>query len=170
MAMTMLSLTACAPSSPEPAAGEVHYDLSADVDLQGWAATDTLFYPITISAVRDVRTPLVAQHAYRSACCIRTDASCRLTHIPMQLVLQQVDEQGAVLRNVLRTEIAAPVRDDRGYMLGESWGSLYQYECDLPDLTLRFDSVGTYRLLLNPAIGSQAVIEGVASIGVSLIY
>lgn len=168
--MAMLSLSACAPSSPEPTAGEVHYSLSADVDLHGWAATDTLFYPIAVCEPRDVRTPLVPQHTYRSACCIRTDASCRLTHIPMQLVLQQVDDQGAVLRNVLRTEIAPQVRDDRGYMLGESWGSLYQYECDLPDLTLRFDSLGTYRLLLNPAIGSQAALEGIASIGLSLKY
>lgn len=168
----MLTLDLCCACS-DTADSERAYDYAVDVPSTGWTSADTLFYPFTITDPPQVRTPLVAGTSYHATYHVRTAAQFGLTHLPVSIILQQVDTLGAgetshVVRNVLRHETSLPVRDEQGRPLGDSWGSLYQYEAPIDSLTLRFDAAGYYRMLLIPSTGNTAAFTGIHSIGISL--
>ena len=164
-----LSLAACTGEG-----SDIRYDHSADVPSRGWTTSDTLFFPITISPTPDTRSPLYVDTDYRLACSIRMDASYAYTSLPLMLILQQTDTIGSpdgspyVSRNLLRHALTIPLRDDRGYPVSSSWGSLFQHEVPIDSLTLRFDTVGTYRMLVFPATHSNARLDGITSVGLSL--
>lgn len=91
----------------------------------------------------------------------------------MQLIVQQTDTLGQggqerVTRNLLRKNIAPKVRDAEGRPLGSGWGSLISHEAQLDSLTLLFDSIGTYRMLLMPRTGELPALCGIASIGIQM--
>lgn len=163
-----ISLTSCSSSGSDTDDHVTHYDRVQSVNVSHWASDDTLSFAINVTEQPQVRTPLLRQYDYHTFCSLRTTSDCRLTSLPLMLILQQVDDQGAVIRNLLRTEVNPVVRDETGRHLGSSWGSLYQYEAELPDARMRFDDAGNYRILLYPVTGSAAAIQGVASVGLSL--
>ena len=170
--LTLLaSLTACSSDGPYTAAD---YDTVIDVPVLSWMPTDTLLYPIVISSEATRYNPLRQGATYRLRCSVRMTAGFELTQVPMQFIVQQTDtaEGGhlRVLRNVCRHDIAPHVRDKRGQPLGSTWGSLICHEEVLPDVSLRFDSVGTYRMMLIPETSGLASFRGISAIGLSLVY
>lgn len=174
MALTLtVSLSACT-SSPTDAE-LTDYDLSVDVPCQRWTSTDTLFFPIDVTDAPLHRTPLLREASYRVRCNIRISADCKLTNVPMNLLLQQTDTLGSpdrlpqVTRNLLRSVVCPAVRNADGRELGSTWGSLIQHEVPIDSLTMKFDSAGTYRILLIPAIEGPQGIEGVHSVGLALV-
>lgn len=166
-AMALASLTACSNSqgvSPD-------YNTVVDIPILGWSASDTLFFPIQVTSPATIRTPLQVGKPYMVDYSIRMTSGFELDRVPMHLILQQTDtaEGGytRIIRNVLRQDIAPAVRDSIGKPLGNTWGSLIDYESHLNDLTLRFDSTGTYRLMLIPATGSIDCFTGLSAIGLT---
>lgn len=151
---------------------KVSYDHSVDVPSREWRAQDTLFFPITISDEPEVRTSIIRGTDYPVWCSIRMTSDYPFTTVPMTLIIQQTDTtaQGGerVKRNYLRQHIEPVVRTPEGRPLGSSWGSLIQHEVRLDSLSLRFDSVGHYRMLLIPAVQGEVTLCGIASVGLSL--
>lgn len=89
----------------------------------------------------------------------------------MQFIIQQTDTTGGhehIVRNVLRQRIAPAVRDTLGQPLGPSWGSLIDYEDYIDELTVEFDSTGTYRMLLIPETQHLSSFVGLSAIGITL--
>ena len=149
------------------------YDYAVDVPASGWTSQDTLFFPFILTEEPQVRTPLAVGHTYHTDYHVRTTSDFSLTNIPVTIILQQVDtlatgQTSHVVRNLLRREASLSVRDDEGRSLGETWGSLYQYEAAIDSLTLRFDAAGYYRMLLIPATADAANFAGIQSIGIAL--
>lgn len=166
MALILTSLNACSQNE-----GLTVYNKSVDVHLEGWAPTDTLFYNITVTEPASIKYPIVTQRDYRMNMSVRFSTSLKLTHLPFLLTLQQTDTIGGYehpIRNIFRQELSLEVRDTTGIPLGESWGSLYSVETTSPSPTIRFDTAGTYRLMIIPTIGNLKSLPGVASIGIQL--
>lgn len=169
----MLAISAWCACSDRPAT-LTDYDQSVDVPCQNWRNEDTLFFPITVTDTPEIRTPLLLATDYHMDCCVRMGANYKYANVPMQLILQQTDTTSAsavqrhVIRNLLRQEIAPTVRNAQGQELGSTWGSLIQYEGRIEDVTIRFDTAGTYQMLLIPAIDGATSLEGIHSIGLSL--
>jgi len=93
------------------------------------------------------------------------------TRVPMQLIIQQTDTTEGheyIVRNIFRQNIAPAVRDTLGHPLGSSWGSLIDYENYIDGLTIRFDSVGTYRMMLIPETQGLSGFVGLSAIGITL--
>ena len=173
--LLMAGLTAC--SSDEGDATEeasIGYDHSADVPMLGWSFSDTLFFPLTVLAEPELRSPIVIGADYSLWCSVRHDASYSYQQLPLTFVVQQTDTTGTlngtsrVVRNMLRRQMTLPIRRPDGHPLGTSWGSLIQYETEADSLTLRFDSAGTYRMLLIPDVPASQPLKGVASVGLTL--
>ena len=166
--MAMLAASACQ-SSAEPT--DPAYSAVADVPLLGWKAADTLFFPVVITSPVTIRTPLVQGQPYLMGYTIRMSARYPLTRVPMQFVIQQTDTTGGhehIVRNVLREHIAPAVRDTLGRPLGPSWGSLIDYDGFIDGLTIRFDSLGTYRMMLIPDTKDANGFPGLSAIGITL--
>ncbi len=166
MGIILTSQTACSPSEPDAV-----LDNSVDVRLDGWASTDTLFYPFTVADPATVTSPLLLHHQYRMKLSIRHSSEYPLLNVPFRLLLQQTDTVGGYLhpiKNLLHLDLAPEVRDTTGMPIGTYWGSLYTIENTLPEHSFRFDSVGSYRFLIIPEIGGQKKIPGIASIGIRL--
>lgn len=171
-ALLTLNLVSCIHQDDEASSRNV-YDLCVSVPANGWSSQDTLFFPVDITASPAVRTPILRQTDYPVSCSIRMTDSYPYRSLPMMLIVQQTDTVGSshgeqrVKRNLLRRSIAPMLRDEDGRPLGDSWGSLIQYECPLDSLTLSFDSVGTYRMLIIPSTSGDAQLHGIVSIGLS---
>lgn len=171
-----LSLSACdLLSAPDDL---TDYDYACDVPTRGWASHDTLIYPIEVSPQPGDFTPLRLDTPYDLWCSIRMTGNYAYRGVPMTLVLQQMQEPAVtdtpgslppeVARYVTRLELVPEVRDAEGVALGASWGSLVQYEVLVQPEAVRFDSAGTYRLLVTPTLGGGAPLEGLASISFAL--
>lgn len=165
--MALASLTACS-SSQEPTPD---YNTVVDIPILGWSASDTLFFPIQVTSPATIRTPLQVGLPYHVNYSIRMTAGFELDRVPMHLILQQTDtaEGGhtRIIRNVLRQDIAPAVRDSLGKPLGNTWGSLIDYESPLNEVSLKFDSAGTYRLMLIPETGSLNSFSGLSAMGLT---
>lgn len=174
VAMVLASLTAC--SQPDPRAlttDEADYNAVCDVDVRGWGVDDSLVYPVLVTPEPTLRTPLHAGRNYRVYYNVRIAPQYGYTTVPMQLVVQQVDTlQGGhqhVVHNLLRQSVNPAVRDSLGRPLGPTWGSYIDYEAPMPEgLVVRFDSAGTYRMILTPLLPDQTALRHVASVGLSL--
>lgn len=168
-----ISLTACSNHSSDDASPETDYNTVCDVDINGWNENDSLIYPIIVTSPASIRYPLQVGLPYTMRYGIRITTRYPYTSVPMMLVVQQTDtvEGGHehVVRNILRQEINPAVRDSLGHPLGGSWGSFIDYEAPLPDIALRFDTVGTYRMMLTPLTGNGAQLQGIASVGLLLV-
>lgn len=167
--MLVLVASACQRGADED---DLAYYRTASVPTLGWTNSDTLFFPIRITQPTTLRTPLVQGHQYQMGYSVRMSSSYPLTRVPMQLVVQQTDTAGTgreyVVRNVLRRHIAPVVRDTLGHPLGPSWGSLIDYEGYIDDVTIQFDSLGTYRMMLIPALQGRSRLTGLSAIGIML--
>lgn len=166
--LLMLSLNACSNESGDKSLG---FDFSVDVPSRGWTAQDTLFYPIHITEQPEVRTPLLRDVDYDVFASIRMSSAYKFCNVPMTMLLQQTDTTGGmthVVRNLLRQEISPIVRNDEGRELGANWGSLTQHEVQLDSISMRFDSIGTYRILLIPTTQEINALDGIFSVGLSL--
>lgn len=166
MGIILTSQTACRPSEVNAV-----FDNSVDVRLDGWASTDTLFYPFAVTDPATVTTPVLLHHPYRMKLSVRHSSDYPLLNVPFLLLLQQTDTSGGYLhpiKNLLHLDLAPEVRDTTGMPQGTCWGSLYTTESTVPGHTFRFDSAGFYRFLVIPQIGSQQKIPGIASIGIRL--
>jgi len=147
------------------------YSEVVNVPLLGWDANDTLFYPVHVTNPTTIRTPIVQGLTYQVGYNIRMSADYRFTRVPMQFIIQQTDTSGGheyIVRNVLRQNIAPAVRDTLGHPLGPTWGSLIDYENYIESLTIRFDSLGTYRMMLIPETQGLSSFTGISAIGISL--
>ncbi len=142
-----------------------------NVPLREWSASDTLFFPVQVTYPTTLRTPIVQGLTYQVRYNIRMSANYKFTRVPMQFIVQQTDTTGGhehIVRNVLRQNIAPAVRDTLGHPLGPSWGSLIDYENVIDGLTLRFDSLGTYRMMLIPETKGLSGFDGISAVGISL--
>lgn len=174
MAVAMLSLAAC--SHPDPhalTADEADYSAVCDVALKGWGTADSLIFAVQVTPEPTLRTPLHVGRDYDVYYSVRIAPQYRFTTVPMQFIVQQLDTlQGGhqhVVHNLLRQVVNPAVRDSLGRPLGPTWGSFIDYEAPLPeDVTVRFDSAGTYRMVLTPLLPDQTVLRHVASVGLSL--
>lgn len=166
------SLTACSSLSSEASGREPHYNTVNDVPILGWTETDTLLYPVLLTTPPTLRTPLVSGRSYDVYCSVRMTPGYAYQNVPMQLIVQQTDTVGTgyehVVYNMLRQDIDVLVRDSLSRPLGTTWGSLIDYEARVPNLTLRFDSAGTYRMMLIPHLDRQTPLQGIASVGIAL--
>lgn len=167
-ATALTSLSSCSsPNEPHTAV----YDYSVDVLQSGWTSADTLFYDLQLTDPATIKNPIVPRRTYQLSMSVRFDATFPFTTLPMHMLVQQTDTAGGYLhpiRNLLRRDLAPLMRDSIGQPIGHSWGSLVTQTIPLPDLTLRFDSAGTYRILITPHTGSHRSIPGIASVGVRL--
>lgn len=167
----VISLAACSPSN-DVTQLIVDYNSVCDVSINGWHETDSLIYPIILNSPATLRYPLQVGLPYSLRYNIRITPQFGYTSVPMQLIVQQTDtvEGGRlhVVRNMLRQEINPAVRDSVGRPLGGTWGSLIDYEASLPDVTLRFDTVGNYRMILTPLTTGSTPFSGIASVGLLL--
>lgn len=163
-------ITACSPSNDADGA-TVDYNTVCDVDISGWNENDSLIFPIQVNSPSSLRFPLQVGIPYQLRYCIRMTPKYPYTSVPMQLIVQQTDTiaegQYHVIRNILRQEINPAVRDSLGHPLGGTWGSLIDYEGQISDVTLRFDTLGTYRMILTPITGGSPF-SGLASVGLLL--
>lgn len=172
MSLLALSLSGCVNS--EPTVAETAYDYTVDVPCRGWTYNDTLFFPISVSENPEIRTPLQRSTNYQLGCALRISSDYQYANVPMLLILQKTDttnclgKRPLVIQNLLRQEIVPQVRDNAGRELGNTWGSLIQHETVIDSLSIRFDSVGTYQMLLIPQSGEISSIDGVHSVGLSL--
>lgn len=166
MALILINLSACSKNNELTA-----YDTSVDVPLQGWTSADTLFYSITVTETTTIKNPVAKGHDYHMNLSLRYSSSLPLTHLPFLLTLQQTDTTGGYIhpiRNIMKQELSLPVRDTAGIPLGDNWGSLYTISTPVSSPTIRFDTAGTYRFMIIPAIGDLPELPGVASIGIEL--
>ena len=167
-AVAILSLEACSRS----AADAIDYNTAQDTPVFGWKSTDTLYYPIQVTSPASIRTPIEVGIPYHIICGIRMAASFDMMRVPMMLIVQQTDTlegHTVIVRNLLRQPIAPAVRDSVGRPLGSHWGSYIDHEASLPaDLTLRFDSIGNYRMMLTPIIPGLPSLQGISSVSLSL--
>jgi hypothetical protein len=102
---------------------------------------------------------------------IRMSADYHFTRVPMQFIIQQTDTiegHEYIVRNILRQNIAPAVRDTLGKPLGPTWGSLIDYDNYIDGITIRFDSVGTYRMMLIPETQGLSSFIGLSAIGITL--
>lgn len=168
--VALASLTACSSELLSPSAD---YDTVVDVNMLAWASNDTLFFPVEVPETPSAQNLLKHDHTYRLRCSVRMSADYRLESLPMQLIVQQTDTLSSghshVVRNLLRENVSTRVRDKQGMVLGDTWGSLTTHEEMLQDVTLRFDSVGSYRMLLVPRTNGLAAFKGISAIGLSLV-
>lgn len=167
-----LNLTSCVSEADQEA--QTVYDHSCDVSTHGWTSQDTLFYPVLITEMPELRTPIKYGRQCDLWCNIRTEADFPYTNIPMTLIVQQTDTTGSgngtshVIRNLLRHDLTLTVCNEDGRHLGDSWGSLVQLETKLDGLTVCFDTTGTYRMLLIPNLHNKVSLPGITSIGLTL--
>ena len=172
MLVMAISLTACSSHSSEAQAEVIDYNSVCDVNISGWHEADSLIYPIIVTSPASIRYPLQVGLPYTLSYNIRITPRFGFASVPMLLMVQQTDTLPGghlhVVRNILRQEINPAVRDSVGRPLGGTWGSLIDYEAPLSDVTLRFDSVGTYRMILTPLPGSNSQLSGIASVGLLL--
>ena len=165
-----ISLSACSQSSSNRA--EIVYNTSVDVPLKHWTSADTLFYPVVIDEEPNLRHPIACHQNYRMRISVRHTSDFPLSAVPANISIQQTDTingQTRVTRRVMQTAIAPRVRDEQGRALGTGWGSLYEFEEEVPDFTLQFDEPGTYRMLIIPAFrGALEGIDGMVSMGIEL--
>lgn len=168
MAVAALMVSACQNNTDGT---EPDYNVVIDVPMLGWKVADTLFFPIQITSPSTIRTPLLQGIPYQLGYSIRMSADYRYARVPMHLIIQQTDTTGGhehIVRNVLRQHIAPAVRDTLGHPLGPSWGSLIDYDNYINDLTIRFDSVGSYRIMLIPDTRDASGFVGLSAIGLTL--
>ncbi len=147
------------------------YNKIVNVPLLGWKQNDTLFYPVHVTEPTTIRTPIVKGHPYQMGYSIRMSSEYHFTRVPMQLIIQQTDTAGGhefIVRNILRQNIAPAVRDTLGQPLGPTWGSLIDYQNYIDGITVRFDSVGTYRMMLIPETQGLSSFIGLSAIGITL--
>lgn len=166
MAVMVLSLSACSQNNAQTV-----YSNSVDVPLLGWTSADTLFYNITVTEPATIKSPIAIRHDYQMNVDIRCSSSYPLSSIDYHLLLQKMDTTGGYNRpvaNLLRQEITTVVRDTTGTPLGDTWGSLITLQTTRPDLSVRFDSAGLYRILLIPELGELREVPGIASVCISL--
>ena len=174
--MAMVLIAAAATTIPSACSDqedgtEPEYNRVVNVSLLGWGASDTLFFPIHVTNSTTIRTPIEQGIPYLVGYSIRMSADYHFTRVPMQFIIQQTDTAGGhehIVRNVLRQRIAPAVRDTLGQPLGPSWGSLIDYDDYIDDLTVQFDSVGTYRMLLIPETQQLSSFVGLSAIGITL--
>ena len=168
VAATTMMLNACQNNEDgtDPA-----YDKVIDVPILGWKAADTLFFPLQITDPTTIRTPILQGIPYTMGYSVRMSADFHYTRVPMQLIIQQTDTTGGcehIVRNVLRRHIAPAVRDTLGRPLGPSWGSLIDYDGFIDDISIQFDSLGSYRMMLIPDTKDIHGFTGLSAIGLSL--
>lgn len=167
-----ISLTACSTPNSDHESQTVDYNTVCDVDIDGWHEADSLIFPVLLTTPATLRQPLQVGLPYNLRYSIRITPRYPYTTVPMQLTLQQTDTVAGghlhVVRNILRQEVNPAVRDTLGRPLGGTWGSLIDYEAPLPDISLRFDTAGTYRLILTPLTAGNTPLSGIASVGLLL--
>lgn len=163
-----ISLSACQSNNSHA----VVYNTSVDVPLYHWTSADTLFYPLAIAEEPNAKQPIQLNKDYHVRLNLRHNLDFPLTSIPANFCLQQTDTvqgQTRISRRIMLTRIEPKVRDDRGLPLGDGWGSLYEYQQPLDNLTIRFDKAGTYRFIIIPDFrGAADGLNGMASIGIEL--
>lgn len=179
LGLLTLSLSSCT-QRQDASTHPTDYDYSCDVPLSGWRSQDTLFYPITVCDAPERRHPLLLGTTYDVWCSVRMAASYPYDGIPMTLIVQQLKEVEhhadslttyttlEVSRNLLRQDIHTEVRTATGQPIGDTWGSLISCEAPVEDLSLRFDSAGSYRLLILPKTPSGLSLSGLSAIGLTL--
>lgn len=165
-----ISLIACSSQS-----NDVHtvvYNTSVDVPLYHWTSTDTLFYHLNIEEEPNIKYPIQRNKDYRVRLSVRHAPGFPLSSIPANFCVQKTDTvMGHYIlpTRIMQKPIEPNVRDDRGMPLGSGWGSLYEYQELLPDITVRFSEPGSYRMLIIPRFeGAEEGIDGMASIGLEL--
>ena len=166
--VTAMVLTAC---QNRPDATVPDYNEVLDVSIFGWKDADTLFFPLQITFPSTIRTPIQQGIPYIMGYSVRMSADYHYARVPMQLIIQQTDTTGGrehIVRNILRQHIAPAVRDTLGRPLGPSWGSLIDYDGFIDGITIRFDSLGTYRMMLIPDTKDMHGFTGLSAIGLSL--
>lgn len=166
----MVSLSACSSNDAGP---RTDYDKALNVPIMGWAGGDTLLYTLHVTQPATLQHPLQVGIPYHMRCSIRMTSGFGLTHVPLQLSVQQTDTVAGghthVVRNLLRCDVAPQVRDSLGRPLGATWGSLITHEQMLDDISLRFDSAGTYRIIVTPQAEGAQSFYGLSAIGLSLV-
>lgn len=148
----------------------VYYEV-VNVPLLGWTPNDTLFFPVHVTNPTTIRTPIEQGRPYQMGYSIRMSADYHFTRVPMQFIIQQTDTiegHEYIVRNILRQNIAPAVRDTLGKPLGPTWGSLIDYDNYIDGITIRFDSVGTYRMMLIPETQGLSSFIGLSAIGITL--
>lgn len=164
-----ISLSAC---SQKNNAHDVVYNTSVDVPLYNWTSTDTLFYPLIIEEEPNVKHPIQLHRDYHLRVSMRHSIGYPLSKVPAHFCLQQTDTINGseqITRRVMQIFISPEVRDSEGRPLGTGWGSLYEHQEELPDITVRFDQPGSYRFLIIPAFkGAPEGIDGMASMGLEI--
>ena len=168
-ALLTLELASCADASE----ADTDYDVVTDVPVMGWTEADTLCFAVQVAeSVRHTPVPLRGID-YRLRCSVRIQPDYAFAEVPMLLIVQQTDTAGLgqgtrVVRNLMRRNISVRVRDAAGHPLGPTWGSMAQHEEMIDSLTLRFDTTGSYRLLLLPRAYNHTSLPGITAIGISL--
>lgn len=163
----LTSLSACNLSD----SGRTVYDISVDVPLSGWASTDTLFYSVCVDDVASLRHPIERGVDYQLSVSVRHVSRYPFMSIPFTLIQQQTDTtQGFEhpVRNILHQSVAPVIRDSLGHQLGASWGSFITVNVPVPDVSIRFDSAGTYRFLVIPDLGTLTSVTGLSALGLRL--
>lgn len=166
MVLTLTGLSGCNQNNALTA-----YNNSVDVPLMGWTSADTLFYHITVTDPATIKTPIAISRDYQLNIGFRYSSAYPLSCVAYHLLLQKTDTTGGYEHptvNLLRQDMTTMVRDSIGTPLGDTWGSLISLETRQPDLTIRFDSAGTYRFLLIPDLGELSALPGVASASIRL--
>lgn len=171
-AITIITINLSACSSQSNDAHTVVYNTSVDVPLHHWTSADTLFFPLTVTEEPNLKLPICTNKDYHLRLSFRHAIDFPLTAIPSLFCMQQTDTvqgQSRVTRRVFQQTISPKVRDEKGQPLGTGWGSLYEYQQDMPEITVRFDQPGNYRFLFIPSFrGVTDGISGMASVGIEL--
>lgn len=148
------------------------YNTSVDVPLFHWTSADTLFYPISVAEESNIKHPIRTSTDYHVRLSVRHSSRFPLTHLPALICLQQTDTvlgHYILAKRLMQKPISPQIRNDQGQPLGSGWGSLYEYQQMLPDISVRFSKPGTYRLLIIPRFdGAEDGIDGMASVGLEL--
>lgn len=169
--ITTISLSAC--SNQNNDAHTVVYNTSVDVPLFHWTSTDTLFFPLVVTDEPNLKLPIRTNQEYHLRLSFRHAIDYPLTEIPSLLCLQQTDTvqgQNRVSRRIFQQNISPKLRDEKGQPLGTGWGSLYEYQQDATNITVKFDQPGSYRFLFIPSFhGITDGINGMASVGIELV-
>lgn len=153
--------------------GVLCYDTAADVHLHGWTLADTLSYPIFLAERPTPKQPLTTGTDYTLFLGIRHNSQMRLERLPMQVILQQVDTVGGVirpLRILSRSRLEVVLRQaDTGQPLGHGWGDVRQLSvAPVQPYTLSLPEPGTYQLQLLPDIDASQSVTGLSAICVEL--
>lgn len=146
--LSMLLLTACSNS-------RIVYDYSADVDPEGWAPADTLFYPIRVEEQPQPGLPIDRQQFYMFTVTVRYERMYPCRSLPVHLLL----DNGQTGHRVTFS-----LADESGLPDGNHWATLYTKQFDITGWSVHLDEAGDYVLKIWP----DSLYAGITSLTVTL--